>query len=258
MIWKCTRKQAVCRWKHWSEFNSLGLHVWDGQLHVWEEAAITAASVSKRVSFDSLLPLPLPLPLPSLYLTAAYILINSPFPIVDRKYGSLSPSWDTICCVNMFVSTLKPFTMLTDSMSAEKTVSMCSLYSLSLHIKKECETSINCDLSVELKQTSENIRSTVWEYIRERYVVIMYIAQTCHDNMRYWILGYSSGILCFRYEGDTASNGRLMELLQLCSCLYPRLIVCDETQTQNSAIFQTIGMILFFMNSDPVLRKIHI
>lgn len=50
--------------------------------------------------------------------------------LADRKYQKLVPTWETVCAMEMFVETLKPFSAVTDSMSMEKTVGICSLLPL--------------------------------------------------------------------------------------------------------------------------------
>ena len=87
----------------------------------------------------------------------------------ERKYAEMPPSYDTIQVMEMFVLTLKPFHLLTDAMSTEKTVSICSIWRLLLHIKKVCDTTIRGELSDALKKTSADVRTAIWTYINERY-----------------------------------------------------------------------------------------
>ena len=86
----------------------------------------------------------------------------------------MSPDWETICCMEMFVDTLKPFSTLTDAMSMEKSVSICSLYPLLLHIKDQCDAEISADINAELKAISKSIRASIWSYINDRLVFVKY------------------------------------------------------------------------------------
>ena len=87
---------------------------------------------------------------------------------LDRKYAKLSPSWETQCCMEMFVETFQPFSQLTDALSMEKTVSICSVYPLLQHIKESCEKTIDADVSAPLLEASKLMRASIWTYINER------------------------------------------------------------------------------------------
>ena len=72
--------------------------------------------------------------------------------------------------MEMFVATLEPFSTLTDVMSMEKDVGVCSLYPLLKHIKDICERPVETDLSDDLKAASAAVRSYIWKYIDDRLV----------------------------------------------------------------------------------------
>lgn len=93
--------------------------------------------------------------------------------IADRKYAEMTPSFDTLLMMEMFVQTLAPFHLLTDAMSAEKSVSVSSMWKLLSHIKQVCNTEISGDIPENMKAIATTIRSAIWKYIDERYVYVI-------------------------------------------------------------------------------------
>lgn len=88
----------------------------------------------------------------------------------------MSSTYNKILTMEMFVVTLEPFHLLTDAMSAEKSVSVSQLWSLLNHIKNVCGSDIpGNNFAEELKKMSSTLRKSIWKYIDERHGCLCFI-----------------------------------------------------------------------------------
>lgn len=102
------------------------------------------------------------------------------FPLAgDRKFSKLNPSWKTWQEMEVFVAALKPFSCLTDILSADKTVSSCNVFPLIANVKsfvtQELAVSEGDDFfpSDEQKKKIEDIRQKIWKYMDDRYNIYL-------------------------------------------------------------------------------------
>lgn len=80
----------------------------------------------------------------------------------DRKYRDLSISWQQAALIDVLLSCLHGFNILTDSLSGEKEVTISSAVPLLRHIDSLCST------EVEEDPTSVAIKTTIKSYLSEK------------------------------------------------------------------------------------------
>ena len=88
--------------------------------------------------------------------------------ILDKKFARHNPTWDNLQYMETFLATLKPFSTLTDAFSGAKTVTISNVWPMIKLIEKTCREEISCDVPIECKAVSSEIRSNIWSYIDSR------------------------------------------------------------------------------------------
>lgn len=93
----------------------------------------------------------------------------------DRRYQKLNPTWRDTTLMETLIETLRPFSVLTDAMSAEKTITISSLYPLLNHIKRlsvtggdEPEAESESASSGACGSLAKEIKSDIWAYVNQR------------------------------------------------------------------------------------------